>query len=57
VAFAAEITREPLAIGSLRKHAGERKFADAVRTGEQHRVRNAAGVQHASQRRNYPRIA
>src|SRR4029077_10694914 len=49
-ALAAEIILEPLAVGGLREHPRQRELADAARSGDPPRVRNALGAQRPAQR-------
>ena len=56
-AFAAKIIGQPLAVGRLREHSREREFSDSARAGEEHRVRNALGGQHAAKRGDDARVA
>jgi hypothetical protein len=57
LALAAEIIWQPLAVGRLREHSGQREFPDSARAGEKHRVRHALGGQHAAKRGDDARVA
>jgi hypothetical protein len=56
-AFAAKIVGQPLAVGRLREHSRESVFSNSPRAGEEHRMRNAFGSQHAPQRGHDARVA
>src|SRR5215472_15448180 len=51
-AFPAKIVVQAFAVGRLREHACQRKFADAPRPGKEQCMRHAAAAERAAQRRN-----
>src|SRR5207245_9923135 len=55
-AFAAEIVRQPLAIGGLPEHPRQREFSHAARPREQHGVGDSSGGEHSAQSGNNSRI-
>ena len=57
IALTAKIIGEPLAVGGLREHSGEREFSHSARPGKEHGVRDAFTRKHAAEGGYNVRIA
>ena len=56
-ALAAEVVGDAFAVRGLREHSSESEFADAARSGEKQRVRNAFCAKGTPQRRDNSFVA